>query len=333
MKKILIIGAGAVSRAFSVITSEKNYITHILGTEFDRNFLSSIKKSKKKLGKFPRKVSFYDIDEIETVKGNRYSVIIFALNSNGIDLGIEILKKILVRPTPILLLTKGLILKNNKLETIPEYIYKRLRKIISRSYITSMSGPALANEISTKKKTFVIFSNVNSLRSKKISKLFETPFFIPSTSKDIIGTQICSAFKNIYSILLGSNILDSFNYSSFIFNQSVNELTYLSKKFGGKEISAYNLSGIGDLFTSAFGGRNSNFGTHLRKINNYKVIKNKYFKNTTIEGLDLVLKIGPTINKLVRTKKLDKNKIPLLLVVVNSILKKRNLITSLNKVV
>ena len=112
MKKILIIGAGAVSRAFSVVTSEKSYITHILGTQFDRNFLLSIKKSKKRLVNFPKRVSFYDIGQIETVKKNKYSVIIFALNSNGIDLGIEILKKILVRPMPILLLTKGLILKN-----------------------------------------------------------------------------------------------------------------------------------------------------------------------------------------------------------------------------
>ena len=83
MANILIIGAGAVSRAFSVVTSEKNYITHILGTQFDRNFLLSIKKSKKRLVNFPKRVSFYDIGQIETVKKNKYSVIIFALNSNG----------------------------------------------------------------------------------------------------------------------------------------------------------------------------------------------------------------------------------------------------------
>ena len=61
--------------------------------------------------------------------------------------------------------------------------------------------------------------------------------------------------------------------------------------------TVYGLAGLGDLYVSAIGGRNSMMGKYLGQGNLYKDAKEKFMKDITVEGAQLALEIGPKILK------------------------------------
>ena len=89
---------------------------------------------------------------------------------------------------------------------------------------------------------------------------------------------------------------------------------------GGKENTAYGLAGLGDLYVSVAGGRNSLMGMHLGKGKLYLDIKKNDMKNITVEGADLALEIGPNI-----LKQLKKKDFPIMFSLINAICKNQKL--------
>ena len=65
--------------------------------------------------------------------------------------------------------------------------------------------------------------------------------------------------------------------------------------YGGKPKTVYGLAGLGDLYVSAIGGRNSLMGKYLGEGYLYNEAKEKFMQNITVEGAQLALEIGPKI--------------------------------------
>jgi glycerol-3-phosphate dehydrogenase (NAD(P)+) len=85
------------------------------------------------------------------------------------------------------------------------------------------------------------------------------------------------------------------------------EMKYLVKYFKGDEATVLGLSGIGDLYVSAAGGRNSKMGDYLGKGFTFSYAKKKFMPKDTVEGEQLAREIAPYI-----LKKINKKKIPLM---------------------
>ena len=243
-------------------------------------------------------------------------MIVVALSLSGISFISKEFKKSNIK-SPILLLTKGLKYekKLKKILTISEEIKKNNKNID----ISVLKGPCLAKELSKKKQTSVIVANKNIKTAEKICKMISTKYYITETSKDIIGVEICSAIKNIYSLLIGAG--DSLNMSSSLFKKSINEMIYITKYFKGKTETTLGLAGIGDLYVSAAGGRNSKMGSYLGKGYTFKSAKKKFMPNDTVEGEQLAREIAPYI-----LKKLNRDKIPLMIKLIKSIINNKKLI-------
>jgi len=94
------------------------------------------------------------------------------------------------------------------------------------------------------------------------------------------------------------------NTASVLFRNSISEMVYLTKFFKGKEETVFGLAGLGDLYVSALGGRNSKMGKHLGKGFTYKKAKKKFMPNDTIEGAQLAFNIAPYILKKINNKKI-----------------------------
>ena len=124
-----------------------------------------------------------------------------------------------------------------------------------------LKGPCLAKELAKKIKSSTIIANKNINKAKLIGNLISTKYYKIEYSKDVKGVEICSAIKNIYSMLIGAG--GGSNTSSSIFTESIKEMIYLTKFFKGKEQTVYGLAGVGDLYVSAVGGRNSKMGEFL----------------------------------------------------------------------
>ena len=137
-------------------------------------------------------------------------------------------------------------------------------------------------------------------------------------SNDVKGVEFSSAIKNIYSMIIGSG--QGNNTSSALFRKSVEEMEYLIKFFKGKKETVYGLAGIGDLYVSAVGGRNSKMGEYLGKGFTFKQAKKKFMREDTIEGADLAFEIAPYV-----FKKISNKKVPLMIALLKAIIKNNKL--------
>ena len=316
MIKILIIGGGAMGSAFAIPCIEnKNKVT--ITEPYSKTFIKNLSSKKKfhsalKIN-LPKKLIFKKYSN-QLLKEN-FDLIVIALSLSGIDFIGKELKNLKVK-TPILILTKGLKYekKINKLFTISELFKKKYNRV----NISALKGPCLAKELVRKKQTSVIVANKNINIAKWIGKKISTKYYLIEYSKDIVGVEICSAIKNIYSMIIGAG--QNLNASSSLFQKSLNEMKYLIKYFKGKETTIESLAGVGDLYVSAAGGRNSKMGSYLGKGYKFNIAKKKFMKKDTVEGEQLVREIAPYI-----IKKIDKNKIPLMNSLFSAILKNKKL--------
>ena len=316
MIKILIIGGGAMGSAFAIPCIEnKNKVT--ITEPYSKTFIKNLSSKKKfhsalKIN-LPKKLIFKKYSN-QLLKEN-FDLIVIALSLSGIDFIGKELKNLKVK-TPILILTKGLKYekKINKLFTISELFKKKYNRV----NISALKGPCLAKELVRKKQTSVIVANKNINIAKWIGKKISTKYYLIEYSKDIVGVEICSAIKNIYSMIIGAG--QNLNASSSLFQKSLNEMKYLIKYFKGNETTIESLAGVGDLYVSAAGGRNSKMGSYLGKGYKFNIAKKKFMKKDTVEGEQLVREIAPYI-----IKKIDKKKIPLMNSLFSAILKNKKL--------
>ena len=316
MKNILIIGGGAMGSAFTIPCLEnRNRVT--ITEPYNKRFIKDL-SSKSKFHsalkiKLPKKLKFLKFSK-DLLK-EKFDLIVIALSLPGIDYIGKELKNFNIK-TPILVLTKGLKFekKHNKIFTISE----QLKKIYNLKNIFVLKGPCLAKELAKKNQTSVIIANKNIKAAKTIGKYISTKYYSIEYSKDVTGIEVSSAIKNIYSMIIGAG--QSLNSSSNLFQKSVGEMRYLIRYFKGKEETISGLAGVGDLYVSAAGGRNSKMGSYLGKGYTFKSAKKRFMKKDTVEGEQLAREIGPFI-----LKKLDKKKIPLMISLLKAILNNKKL--------
>mgnify|MGYP001307271190 FL=1 len=316
MKSILIIGAGAMGAAFSVpCIDNKHKVT--LSEPYDFKLIKKINSNRKFHPYLKIKLNKKLI--VKNFSGalldKKWDLIVVAVSSIGIDLVRDCLKNLKYN-TKILVLTKGLKYDkfSNKIITMSEQLNKGVKKFD----LSVLKGPCLAKELAKKIKSSTIIANKNIKKAKSIGSLISTKYYKIEYSNDVKGVEICSAIKNIYSMLIGSG--EGSNTSSSIFAKSINEMMYLTKYFKGNEDTVYGLAGVGDLYVSAVGGRNSKMGEYLGKGYTFKRAKKKFMPNDTVEGAELAKEIGKHI-----LKKVNNKKIPLMVTLLRVILNNKKL--------
>ena len=311
MKKILIIGGGAMGSAFSVPCLENNNkvtITEPYNKTFIKNLSSKQKFHSSLKLNLPKKLEYrkYSKDILK----EKFDLIVIALSLAGINFIGKELKDLKIK-TPLLVLTKGLKYdkKRNKILTISGL----LKDNFNVANVSVLKGPCLAKELAKRNNTSVIVANRNIKIAKWIGKQISTKYYLTEFSRDVIGVEICSAIKNIYAMVIGSG--QNLNAASDLFQKSVNEMKFLIKYFKGDQSTILGLAGIGDLYVSAVGGRNSKMGDFLGKGFTFAAAKKKFMPKDTVEGEQLAREIAPYI-----LRKINKKKIPLMINLLKTIL-------------
>ena len=316
MKKVLVIGGGAMGSAFTVPCLDNNNkvtITEPYSKKFIQDLSSKNKFHSSLKINLSKKLKFKKFSK--DLFKEKFDLIVIALSLSGIDfIGKEL--EIAKVKAPILVLTKGLKYekKKNKIFTISE----KLKKNYNLTNISVLKGPCLAKELARKNQTSVIIANKNIKIAKQIGKIFSTKYYLIDFSTDVLGVEVCSAIKNIYSMLIGAG--QNLNTSSSLFQRSINEMKFLTRYFNGKESTTLGLAGVGDLYVSAAGGRNSKMGSYLGKGYTFNTAKKKFMPNDTVEGEQLVREIAPFI-----LRKINKSKIPLMINLIRAILNNKKL--------
>tara|TARA_E500000331_G_scaffold113861_1_gene110989 strand:- start:2839 stop:3867 length:1029 start_codon:yes stop_codon:yes gene_type:complete len=338
MKRIIVIGAGAMGSAFTIPCLDNKNEVHLLGTHLENSLIDKIKNNdnyhpslKINLSK-DLKISKFE--NINSVFKSKIDIIVVAVSSLGINWFAEEISKYYQNDCPIVLLTKGLTIENNEISTLSEKIKKILKSKGHKDIdISAIKGPCLASGLANKIRTGTVIANKDIKKAELLKKTISTDYYSTEISNDVIGVEVCGAIKNIYSMLIGAseglssinastNIKSKFflNTAASLVHRSISEMVRFVKHLGGKEETVYGLAGLGDLYVSAIGGRNSQMGKYLGKGYLYKEAKLKFMKDTTVEGAELALEIGPSI-----LKDFKSNDYPLMFSIVDTICSNKKL--------
>ncbi len=334
MARILILGAGSMGTAFSFPCSDNGHSVSIVGTHLENDFIDQIKSSKRHPAlncEISKNVSFSKIEKLEEEINKKIDLVVIAVVSKGIEWVSVELSKVMKNNVPILILTKGLSVDNDNYEVLAHKMERLLKKNgIKETNISAAGGPCLAKELANKAHTSVVFANKDIEIAKQISKLVSTDYYHVSTSSDVIGVETCAAIKNIFSMAVGASqgLCEStnpkeknyLNTAAALIQESIYEMIIFVEKLKGKKETVIGLAGIGDLYVSADGGRNSKMGEYLGQGMKFKEAKKTKMADITVEGADLALEIGAKVKK-----DFDIKTLPLMISMINTICEEKPL--------
>ena len=299
--------------AFAVpCVDNKNDVT-IVGTHLENDLIEKIKSNDQihpaLKTKLSSEVQFEKFEKLQTILDQDLDIIVCGVSSIGIEWFVQQISKKYKKRLPIILLTKGLSILDNELTTLSDKIRTLLSKDgHSEINISAIKGPCLAAGLANKMRTGTIIANQKVKEAQLLKGIISTNYYSTEISEDINGVELSGAIKNIYSMLIGASeglsnskapkeIQSKFflNTAASLIHRSISEMVEFVSHYGGKAETVYGLSGLGDLYVSAIGGRNSLMGKYLGEGYLYNDAKEKFMKNITVEGAQLAIEIGPKI--------------------------------------
>jgi len=140
-------------------------------------------------------------------------------------------------------------------------------EVLPAKPIAILSGPAFAVEVASNLPTAVTLASEDETLAKVLMETLNTRFFRIYRSRDVIGTQIGGAVKNVLAIacgiIEGRKLGD--NAKSALITRGLAEITRLGIAKGAQAETFYGLSGLGDLTLTcnAMQSRNFSLGVAL----------------------------------------------------------------------
>jgi len=340
MSKIVIIGAGAMGSAFAFPCLDKNFDVSIIGTHLEDKFIDELRKNDFfhpgiKVN-IPETISILKFENFDSLLKSNIDLLVLAVSSKGIEWVAEQLYRIYQNSQlpPLLMLTKGLSIYKNNYELLVDKLERLLNlKGIKKINISAVGGPCLASGLANKVHSSVVIANKDIKISKKLADLLKTNYYHTSYTDDLIGVETCAAIKNIYSMAVGAskglcnnNANDKIkeknylNTASALINQSIYEMEIFTEYLKGKKETVSGLAGLGDLYVSSGGGRNSKMGSYLGDGMIFSEAKKLKMEKITVEGADLISEIGKKIKE-----NFDEKKLPLMIAMIDAVLDDKKL--------
>jgi len=335
MSKIIIIGAGAMGTAFAYPCSDNRHDVSIVGTHLENEAIDGLNKNRFHPGlnlEVTKSIKFFKHDTINEVFKNKIDLVVVGVSSKGIDWIAEELKKVSKNGElpNLLMLTKGLSINGEKYELLVDKLERLLsEKGIKNINLSAVGGPCLASGLANRVHSGVVIANKDLNTAKSLSEMLSTDYYHISVSSDINGVEVCAAIKNIFSMVIGAasglNKEKStgnlhLNTSATLVKQSVYEMEIFAEFLRGQKETVKGLAGLGDLYVSSAGGRNSKMGYYLGEGMSFSEAKKTKMERITVEGADLIFEIGKKVKQDFNEKKL-----PLMIAMIDAILEDKKL--------
>lgn len=181
---------------------------------------------------------------------------------------------------------------------IEETTGKRLSEVmidagIDKSHIATWVGPGHIQDFTKGIPSMMIIDSYNTSLSEKLIKDLKSDLIRYYQGRDMIGTEIGAAAKNVMGIAAG--MLDGANMTSLkgaLMARGTREIARLIRAAGGNELSAYGLCHLGDYEATLFSPH-----SHNRKFGEL-FVKNEYFDKLAegVQTSDALLKLANKYN-------------------------------------
>ncbi|KEA46502.1 glycerol-3-phosphate dehydrogenase [Campylobacter mucosalis] len=183
-------------------------------------------------------------------------------------------------------LSQNFIFKNQKILVASKGIETKSGKFLNEIYenfvpsenLCFLSGPTFAKEVEKKLPCALVVSSTN-LELAKIYADFFPDYMKAYVSDDVVGAEICGAYKNVIAIAGG--VCDGLglgnNARASLISRGLVEMARFGKFFGAKDDTFMGLSGAGDLFLTASSvlSRNYRVGNGLARNESLDKILNE----------------------------------------------------------
>jgi glycerol-3-phosphate dehydrogenase (NAD(P)+) len=327
MANVVILGAGLMGSAFSIPLSDNEHKVRLVGTYLDGDIIEEIHETRmhpRLKIKLPPDVVPYTYDRLgEAIQDA--DLVVLGVNSLGVDWAAEVLGPWLPPDTPVLMLTKGLEGNGDELLILPDVLRAGMPHDVSkRVQLAAIGGPSIAGELAVRRDTCVVLTGSDPNLLSRLAPILRTSYYHVWTNTDFVGVEVSVAMKNVYALAVGlvggllekegvgANNAVMFNLSAAIFAQGLTEIAYLVEHVGGRQETVISLPAAGDLYVTSMGGRNGRMGRLLGLGMTYSDAKTQHMPEDTIEGAELAMAIGPTVEQMVLKGKLDGDRLPLL---------------------
>jgi len=335
MSNIIILGAGAMGTAFAYPCSDNKHNVNIVGTHLENDSIDELNDRRFHSGlnlQILKTIKFFKYEFMKEAFKTNPDLIVLAVSSKGIDWISEELRKNFsdTKLPPLLMLTKGLSINEGKYELLVDKLIRQLsEKGIKNVNLSAVGGPCLAAGLANRVQSGVVIASKSLETAQWLKKILTTDYYRISTSTDINGVEVCAAIKNIFSMAIGAapglnkvKTKDNtyLNTSAALIRQSIFEMEIFVEFLKGKKETVNGLAGLGDLYVSSAGGRNSKMGSLIGEGMIFSDAKKTKMPKVTVEGAELIFEIGKKVKK-----DFDDKKLPLMIAMINAILEDKKL--------
>jgi glycerol-3-phosphate dehydrogenase (NAD(P)+) len=164
------------------------------------------------------------------------------------------------RPELLIHASKGILLDSH--QRLSETLGPLLRVPVG-----VLSGPTFSDEVALNLPAALVLAlpaTIAMERAQQLQTLLATPRLRVYLSQDVVGVELCGAFKNVLAIAAG--LVESLglghNAKAALMTRGLAEMARLVEQLGGRPETVMGLAGMGDLFLTATGpqSRNRRFG-------------------------------------------------------------------------
>jgi len=157
--------------------------------------------------------------------------------------------------------------------------------------VGALSGPSFADEVSLGVPTAIVLAlplTVSEERAKALQAHLASEKLRIYLSRDVLGTELCGALKNVLAIAAG--LVDGlglgYNARAALITRGLAEMARLVEVLGGQPSTVMGLAGMGDLLLTATGpqSRNRTFGEKVGKGQSVEAARNA-LGGQVIEGM------------------------------------------------
>ncbi len=346
MHEVVILGAGVMGSAMAFPATAAGNSVILVGTHLDREIIESVIAT----GRHPRLDLAMPVgliarqhDGFAASLSERTALVILGVSSAGVDWAIEKLGRELRRPIPVLMITKGLAVRDGSIEVLPTKVARELEARLGfRVPVMAVGGPCIAGELAARRPSCVVITGDAEAPLEEAVRMLATDFYFPQPARDLVGVEASVALKNLFVIGVtavagrleregkGPNGAVMHNLAASLFSQSVREIAYLVAALGGDPMTAFGLPGVGDLYVTCQGGRTALLGRHLGLGLTYRQAREKHLAGVTIEAADLGAAVGPTLRAMMADGRLDPARLPLTRAILDALLSEKALVVDWN---
>lgn len=159
----------------------------------------------------------------------------------------------------VVICSKGV---ESKTGLLPDQIL--FQELGNEDRLAALSGPTHAEEVIAKIASGAVVASKDPACARFVRDLFATEYFRTYTSDDVIGVELCAAFKNVIAIAVGISYGIGYgdDTAAMIITRGLAEMSRMVLASGGKEMTCMGLAGAGDMIVTCMSrhSRNRRFG-------------------------------------------------------------------------